>query len=532
MTATHTSTDTDPTSDASLLAPVRVGDPASCAALIAHFGPPLYHYLYWLTGNRDEALTHFKDAVLYLYLNPSRVRKEPSLQHWLYRRATQTWLQRRSQHHRRQSTWDNILRSGLQSNEAPPFSDWPEQCQAVDPDQVSTVEYTVSGLRALDDRARAALLLTTVAEVPLKVVASSLRLGSGKTRRCIEIACGHFVRWATGYGQSLSRRIQRAASRHLLATESPRQARKFAVLQERREDVAQVVTEGAGALGALRELPTAVVPETLAEDTATHLAEGHAALETRIATWGFRFMQVTVPLFIIAILTIMLLPAISRSREMARRAAAADNLQAVGKALKAYSEASYGKRYPPLATVEGVWVPDVESLYPKYIHDPALLVSPSLDDPGLVTEVAAALNASPPDYETANQILGQSYVYTGYALLDGTALAAFMRYRNDNPEFDHEADLEASDRRFFRLRQGVEQFFMGNIALNPGEAPIGPVRIPVMFERFASTGFGGNPEGANVLYLDGTVEYVPFGSAFPVDANVLALLESDGQRAR
>ncbi|MCF6287006.1 MAG: hypothetical protein L3K26_17745, partial [Candidatus Hydrogenedentes bacterium] len=74
MTAETLPTESDTAQEAELVAQVRRGDPTSCAAFVAHFGAPVCNYLYWLTGKADEAAAVFKDTVLYLYLNPGRVR--------------------------------------------------------------------------------------------------------------------------------------------------------------------------------------------------------------------------------------------------------------------------------------------------------------------------------------------------------------------------------------------------------------------------------------------------------------------------
>jgi prepilin-type processing-associated H-X9-DG protein len=45
-----------------------------------------------------------------------------------------------------------------------------------------------------------------------------------------------------------------------------------------------------------------------------------------------------------------------------------------------------------------------------------------------------------------------------------------------------------------------------------------------MFETVVSNVFGRDPDGANVLYLDGHVDYVRFGSQFPVTEEMREVL--------
>jgi prepilin-type processing-associated H-X9-DG protein len=167
----------------------------------------------------------------------------------------------------------------------------------------------------------------------------------------------------------------------------------------------------------------------------------------------------------------------------------------------------------------GVWVPDLRVLYPRFIKDPALLVRPSLNDPSLLSAMQAALNASPPDYAKAHELMARSYVYTGYVLLDASALSTFKSAVESTNKPDLESDIDTADRMLRRLKRDVEFFFVENRS-DPRAAANTRATIPIMFETVESTVFGRDPDGANVLYLDGHVDYVRFGSQFPVTAGV------------
>ena len=196
----------------------------------------------------------------------------------------------------------------------------------------------------------------------------------------------------------------------------------------------------------------------------------------------------------------------------------------IGEALLAYSAQSEGNRLPPMVSdVPGVWVPDLRLLYPRYVKDPALLVRPSLNDPDLLKAMKDALAASPPDYARAQALMARSYVYTGYVLLDKSALAAFKSAVESAERPDLESDIDTADRMLRRLKRDVEYFFVENRS-DPQAAANTRAAIPIMFETMESTVFGSDPDGANVLYLDGHVDYVRFGSQFPVTADVQAVL--------
>jgi prepilin-type processing-associated H-X9-DG protein len=214
------------------------------------------------------------------------------------------------------------------------------------------------------------------------------------------------------------------------------------------------------------------------------------------------------------------------AKDAARGADSQAAMKQFGLIFEEYANQSEKEKWPVLTPMDEVWVPKLEPLHGAFSTNTQIMVSIyHPDKTRLQRALLEAWNQPVPDFANAARIFGESFAYLGFMVQSESEFETLWLARTQHAILpDGTLPSTFNPGTVLPLREGVERFLTTDIN-GPNGSPSAQAPIPVLIE-IADWKYKESDDdfkGANVLYMDGHVAFVPLGT-FPVLPSILDVL--------